>query len=148
MSQRGFDEIIEDYDCKRSSLIAILQDIQSEFRHLPEEALRRVAQRLNMPLSEVYSTATFFKSFSLTPRKPTICICLGTACHVRGASLILAEVERRFDSSEWLRDNYQIDSVNCLGACALAPIVVVEGKYHGHMTIQKLDEILPAEAAE
>jgi len=148
MSQREFDEIIEGYDSKRSSLIAILQDIQSEFRHLPEEALRRVAQRLNMPLSEVYSTATFFKSFSLTPRKPTVCICLGTACHVRGASLILAEVERRFDSSEWLRDNYQIESVNCLGACALAPIVVVEEKYHGHMTIKKLDEILPAEAAE
>ena len=148
MSQREFDKIIEAYDCKRSSLIAILQDIQSEFRHLPEEALRRVAQRLNMPLSEVYSTATFFKSFSLTPRKPTICICLGTACHVRGASLILAEVERRFGSTEWLRDNYQIESVNCLGACALAPIVVVDEKYHGHMTIKKLDEILPAEAAK
>ncbi len=148
MSQRGFDEIIEDYDCKRSSLIAILQDIQSEFRHLPEEALRRVAQRLNMPLSEVYSTATFFKSFSLTPRKPTVCICLGTACHVRGASNIFAEVQRRFDSSDWLMDNYQIESVNCLGACALAPIVVVEGKYHGHMTIKKLDDILPVETAE
>ena len=148
MSQREFDKIIDAYDSKRSSLIAILQDIQSEFRHLPEEALRRVAQRLNMPLSEVYSTATFFKSFSLTPRKPTICICLGTACHVRGASLILAEVERRFGSTEWLRDNYQIESVNCLGACALAPIVVVDEKYHGHMTIKKLDEILPAEAAK
>ncbi|MBN2209488.1 MAG: NAD(P)H-dependent oxidoreductase subunit E [Candidatus Coatesbacteria bacterium] len=148
MSQREVDEIIEGYDCKRSALIAILQDIQTEYRHLPEHALRRVAQRLNMPLSEVYSTATFFKSFSLTPRKPTVCVCLGTACHVRGATLIYGEVQRRFDTSEWLRNNYQIESVNCLGACALAPIVVVDGKYHGHMTIKKLNEILPAEMAQ
>jgi len=148
MSDREFDEIIEEYNCERSSLIAILQDIQSKYRHLPEEALRRVGQRLNMPLSEVYSTATFFKSFSLTPRKPTVCVCLGTACHVRGASLVLAEIERRFGMSKWLRDNYQIESVNCLGACALAPIVVVEDKYHGHMTIKKVDEILPVEPAK
>ncbi len=148
MSQRGFDDVINDYDGERSSLIAILQDIQSEYKHLPEDGLRRVAQRLNMPLSEVYSTATFFKSFSLTPRKPTVCICLGTACHVRGASNILAEVERRFGASSWLRSEYQIESVNCLGACALAPIVVVDGKYHGHATIKMLNDIMPSEAAK
>ena len=148
MSQREIDEIIDDYDGTRSSLIAVLQDIQAEYRHLPEDALRRVAQRLNIPLSEVYSTATFFRSFSLTPRKPTVCICLGTACHVRGASFILAEVERRFDSSPWLTDNYQIESVNCLGACALAPIVVVDGKYHGHMTIKKLDDVIPTQTSQ
>ncbi|MBN1592139.1 MAG: NAD(P)H-dependent oxidoreductase subunit E, partial [Candidatus Coatesbacteria bacterium] len=73
---------------------------------------------------------------------------MGTACHVRGASKILSEVERRFGESEWLRKGYEIESVNCLGACALAPIVVVDGKYHGHATIGKLDEILPKEPAK
>jgi len=148
MSAREVDEIIESYGSSKSSLIAILQDIQAEYRHLPEDALRRVAQRLNISLSEVYSTATFFQSFSLTPKKREICVCLGTACHVRGAPKIFAEIERRFEKSEWLRNEYQVESVNCLGACALAPVIVVDGKYHGRMTINALDDALPKEPSE
>ena len=147
ISPKEIDDLIDKYKADKSALIAVLQDIQTEFRHLPEDALRRVAQRLNIPLADVYSVATFFASFSMKPRKRTIVVCLGTACHVRGASRILAEINRRVEASEEYQEEFQVESVNCLGACALAPVVVVDGKYHGRMTIKGLDALLPLEAA-
>lgn len=148
MNAKEIDVIIDNHDCQKSALIAILQDVQAEYRHLPENALRRVAQRLNIPLSEVYSVATFFTSFSLRPRKRTVTVCLGTACHVRGGGKILAEIQRRINASKEYSDEFEVETVNCLGACALAPVVVVDGKYHGRMTIKALDKLLPMDAAK
>ncbi|HUT03409.1 MAG TPA: NAD(P)H-dependent oxidoreductase subunit E [bacterium] len=148
MSVREVDEIIRDYDCQKSSLIAILQDIQAEYRHLPEDAIRSVSQMLDVPLSEVYSVATFFTSFSLQPRKRPIWVCTGTACHVRGAGRILEEIQRRVEGSEELKEEFSVETVHCLGACALAPVLVVDDEYHGRMSIGKVNEIFPQDAAK
>ena len=145
---REVDEIIRGYDCQKSSLIAILQDIQSEYRHLPEDALRSVSQMLDVPLSEVYSVATFFTSFSLQPRKRPILVCTGTACHVRGAGRILEEIRRRVEGSEELKEEFSVQTVHCLGACALAPVVVVDGEYYGRMSIGKVGELFPQDVAK
>ena len=145
---REVDEIIRGYDCQKSSLIAILQDIQAEYRHLPEDALRSVSQMLDVPLSEVYSVATFFTSFSLQPRKRPILVCTGTACHVRGAGRILEEIKRRVEGSEELKEEFSVQTVHCLGACALAPVVVVDGEYYGRMSIGKVGELFPQDVAK
>lgn len=131
---------------KKPDLIQLLQDITAEYNYLPEGGLRCVSERLGVPLAEVYSAATFYKAFSLEPRgKHIIQVCVGTACHVRGASRILEEIERRInikagETSENLM--FTLETVNCLGACALGPIVVIDGEYHGQMTSAKVDKLL------
>ena len=128
------------------SLISILQDIQSEFRYLPEEAIRQVAKGLALPLIQVYAVASFFKAFSLEPRgKHSIQVCLGTACHVRGAPAVLDELERELGiKAGHTTDDMQFTlvTVNCLGACALGPIVVLDEKYYGQMTAGKVKKML------
>lgn len=130
----------------RDSLISILQDVQSEYHYLPEEALRRIAERLNLPPIQVYSVATFFKAFSLKPRgKHLVRVCLGTACHVRGASSVLDELARHLgiEPGETTKDmKFTLETVNCLGACALGPIVVIDGEYFGQMTPGKVKGFL------
>ena len=130
----------------RDSLISILQDVQSEYHYLSEGALRAVASQLALPLIQVYGVATFFKAFSLKPRGEHIVnVCLGTACHVRGAHAVLDEVKRRLgiEPGETTEDmRFTLETVNCLGACALGPIVVVDGKYHGQMSPGKVKKIL------
>ena len=138
--------IVSEYNGNRDSLISILQDIQSEYRYLPEDALRAVASQLDLPLIQVCGVATFFKAFSLKPRgEHMVSVCLGTACHVRGAPAALDEVERQLgikagETTEDMR--YSLETVNCLGACALGPIVVVDGKYHGQMSPGKVKKAL------
>jgi NADH-quinone oxidoreductase subunit E len=128
------------------ALISILQDIQAEYHYLPEEALRLVAKRLNLPLIQVYGVATFFKAFSLKPQGKYKCsVCLGTACHVRGAQAILDELERQLNikSGETTEDmQFTLESVNCLGACALGPVVVMDGEYHGQMNVSKVKKLI------
>lgn len=128
------------------ALISILQDIQSEYHHLPEEAIRHVAKSLELPLIQVYGVATFFKAFSLKPQGKHKCsVCLGTACHVRGASAVLGELERQsgIKSGETTEDmQLTLESVNCLGACALGPVVVMDGKYHGQMNTGKAQKVM------
>jgi NADH-quinone oxidoreductase subunit E len=128
------------------SLISILQDIQAEYHYLPEEALRHVAKSLDLPLIQVYGVATFFKAFSLKPQGKHKCsVCLGTACHVRGAQSILGELERQLDikSGETTEDMmFTLESVNCLGACALGPVAVVDGEYHGQMNAGKAKKMI------
>lgn len=140
------DAIVARYKANRDSLISILQDIQSEYRYLPEEALRRVADRLNLPHIQVYGVATFFRAFSLKPRgEHIVTVCLGTACHVRGAPAVLDELQRELgiNAGETSEDmNFTLETVNCLGACALGPIVVIDGTYHGQMTPGKVKSIL------
>jgi len=127
-------------------LVSILQDIQAEYSYLPKEALVVVSQGLALPLTQVYSVATFFKAFSLKPRgRHLINVCLGTACHVRGAVRILEEIERKLDinSGGTTQDRkYTLETVNCVGACALGPIVIVDGKYSGQMKTDKVKPLL------
>jgi len=140
------DEIIDRYDAEKESLIQVLQDTTSEYNWLPEPCLRRISQRLNVPLSEVFEVATFYKAFSLEPRgKHLVHVCLGTACHVRGAPQILNKIERTLNikagrTSEDLM--FTLETVNCLGACALGPVVVIDGQYHGQMTQAKVEKLL------
>lgn len=131
------DVIVDQYGCNRDSLISILQDIQAGYHYLPEEVIRQVARRLDLPLIQVYGVATFFKAFSLKPRgKHLVHVCLGTACHVRGAPAVLDEVKRQLgvETGDTTKDmKFTLETVNCLGACALGPIVVVDGNYQGKM---------------
>jgi len=140
------DEIIESHYWEESALIGILQDVQREFNYLPRPILKHIAQRLDIPLNRVYSVATFYRAFTLKPRgKYTISVCLGTACHVRGGKRVVEELERRLgikapDTTADLK--YSLQTVNCLGACALGPVVVVNGEYHGQVTPKKVVGIL------
>ena len=138
--------IIREYGGSRDSLISILQDIQSQYHYLPEDALRVAASQLDLPLIQVYSVANFFKAFSLKPRgKHIVSVCLGTACHVRSAPAVLDEVKRQLEigSSETTEDmRFTLETVNCLGCCALGPIMVMDGKYHGQVSPGKVKKIL------
>ena len=138
--------ILERYARDSSQLVSILQDIQAEYNWLPREALEEVSQRLEIPLSRVFSVATFFRAFSLRPRgRHLIHVCLGTACHVRGAPRILEQMERELGirPGEVTEDlQFSLETVNCVGACALGPVVIVDGDYHGQMTPDRVKEIL------
>ena len=144
--QATLDAIIERHGAGASSLVAVMQDVNDELRYLPEEVLRYIAWRLDVPLSQVYHVATFYTAFTLTPRgQHTISVCLGTTCHVRGAARLTDHLQRRLDidvgaTTEDLM--FTLEGVNCLGACALAPVMVVDGKYHGHMTSATVDKLL------
>jgi len=138
--------ILDNYQCDKRLLVSILQDTQAEYNYLPKEALIRISEGLGVPLSQVYSVATFFKAFSLKPRgRHLINVCLGTACHVRGAVRILEKIERELgikpgDTTEDLK--YTLETVNCVGACALGPIVIVDGNYSGEMKTDKVKPLL------
>ena len=131
---------------RRQALIQVLQDIQDRFHWLPPEALEHVAAVLGVPLVQVYGVATFYKSFSLRPQgRHTCVVCLGTACHVRGGQAVLEGFERRLGvgAGQTTPDGaYTLERVNCLGACALAPLAVVDGRYHAQMTEAKVGTIL------
>jgi NADH-quinone oxidoreductase subunit E len=143
---RLLDAIIKKYDGKKEFLICILQDIQNVFEYLPRRALVHVSKNLEIPLIQVYGVATFFKAFSLTPKGGHTCtVCLGTACHVRGAEKVLDKVKRSLDIDvgETTKDmQFTLKTVNCLGACALGPMMVVDDDYHGHMSQNKVEDVL------
>ncbi len=143
---KKIDRIIKKYPDPKRSIIQILQDIQSEYNYLSFENLNLVAKRLKIPLSRIYSIATFYAAFSLQPRGKHLCtVCLGTACHVRGAPDVLNRIEERLGikAGTTTKDNlFTLETVNCLGACALAPIVVIDGEYHGQTTVDKVDKLI------
>ncbi len=138
--------ILARYQSDPGMLVPILQDVQAEYNYLPREALVLVGQGLEVPLSQVYSVASFFKAFSLKPRgRHLINVCLGTACHVRGAGRVIDEIKRELGirSGETTEDlKYTLETVNCVGACALGPIVVIDGNYSGQMTGSKVKPLL------
>ncbi len=144
--QNHLEAILAQYNFNRSHLIGILQDVQARERYLPREALEYIAHRLKIPETEVFRLATFFTAFSLKPRGRYTCqVCMGTACHVRGAERLLESLKRelKIEPGETTEDKrFTLETVNCLGACALGPIVVVEGEYHGQMSSSKLPRIL------
>lgn len=138
--------IVDQYGAKPTALIMALQDIQKHYHFLPIDALKLVARKMNLPIAQLYGVATFFKAFSLTPKgKHHICVCTGTACHVRQASVIVDNLSRSLtiNPGETTSDGeISFETVNCLGACALGPLVTVNGEYHGNMTVPKLNKIL------
>jgi NADH-quinone oxidoreductase subunit E len=128
------------------SLLSLLGEIQDRYHYLPHNALVLLSETLDLPLSQVYSVATFYNAFSLKPRGAHLVrVCMGTACHVRGAPHILDRLETKLNvrAGETTRDrNVTLETVNCLGACALGPIAVIDDKYNGQMDIAKADRLL------
>jgi NADH-quinone oxidoreductase subunit E len=128
------------------SLMSVLEEIQARYRYLPREAMILVSDRLGVPLSQVYSVATFYHAFSLEPRgKHTVSVCTGTACHVRGAMQVLDRLETKLNVApgETTHDReFTLETVNCLGCCALGPVVVLDGEYEGQMTTKKADKLI------
>jgi len=144
------DKIFEQYPAKESSLIMVLQEIQDNINWLPPEALDRVAIELNIPRARVQSVATFYKAFSLEPRgKKLIKICMGTACHVRGAGMLVEELERtlKIKAGHGITEDgsFSIEAVNCIGACAMAPAILVGDNYYANVTPGKLAGMLKKE---
>jgi NADH-quinone oxidoreductase subunit E len=138
--------IIENHGYQRASLIGIMQDIQEKMNYLPRKALIQVARSLDLPLTSIYEVATFYKAFSLEPKgRHTIQVCLGTACHVRGGARVLDYLENRLEvrSGGTTRDlAFTLEAVNCLGACALGPMMVIDKKYYGKINTDKIGSIL------
>jgi len=138
--------ILEKHSEDRGGLIAILEEIQAEYGYLPEESLRIVSDKTGRPLVDVYSVATFYHSFSLKPRgKHFICACLGTACHVRGAPWVVEEFERQLGikAGQTTADKeFTLETVNCLGACALGPVVVIDGHYFSKVRKSRVSQLL------
>jgi NADH-quinone oxidoreductase subunit E len=139
-------EIIERHGYQESSLIGILQDIQGRMNYLPRKALIQISESLGIPLTTIYEVATFYKGFSLEPKgRHTLQVCLGTACHVRGGARVLDYLENRLEvkAGGTTRDMaFTLESVNCLGACALGPVVVIDHKYYGHINASRFESIL------
>lgn len=140
------ESILDNYQRDKGMLVSILQDIQAEYNYLPKEALVELSQALGAPLSQVYSVATFFKAFSLEPRgRHLINVCLGTACHVRRAVRVLEAIERELDikPSKTTKDlKFTLETVNCVGCCALGPVVIIDGEYYGQMKTDKVKALL------
>ena len=139
-------EIIARSPQKPSSLITVLQDIQRHFHYLPPEALKETASALSVPLSKVYSVATFYNAFSLEPRGEHTCrVCMGTACHIKGAPIALEQAEKELGvkAGQTTPDlRFTLEVVNCVGACAMAPVVIVDDKYYGDVRVDKIKRYL------
>jgi NADH-quinone oxidoreductase subunit E len=140
------DTIIDRHGAATAALLAIMQDVQEELRYMPRGAMERIAERLSIPTTRVYQMATFFKSFHLEPRGKHICtVCMGTACHVRGAPRLVDQLERDLEikAGGTTPDlGFTIETVNCVGACALGPLVIIDGEYHGNMTSASLTKVV------
>ncbi len=139
-------EVLERYGYNSARMIEILQDLQDIYSYLPKEVLVEVAATLELPLARVYHIATFFKAFSLLPRgKHVVQVCTGTACHVKGAYRVLerlSDVLGVAPGSTSKDLQFTLETVNCVGACALGPVVIVDEKYYGHMTPSKVDSLI------
>jgi len=139
-------EIFSHYTGDRQELIPILQETQEKFRYLPAAAMREIARFLHIPESTVYGVSTFYAQFKLTPLgKRIIRMCRGTACHVRGSGKVLAEMEKQLGikAGETTGDmEYTLETVACIGACALAPTMTIDNETHGKMTAKKVAEVL------
>jgi len=144
------DQIIDKYEGEEGILIQLLLDIQQELNWIPKEVAERISQRLNIPQSQIYRVASFYTAMSLTPRgKHLVSVCMGTACHVRGSPRLLDRITDvlKIQPGETSTDRrFTLNTVNCLGCCAMGPVVVVDGVYHSKPSTTDLREIL--ESAE
>jgi len=148
MEMDRVDQIIDKHHGEQSALLQIMLEIQSENNWLPKEVLARVSKRLQVPITRIQHIATFYKAFSLVPKgRHKIHICMGTACHVRGATRVLEKVEELTGIQPGETDldlNFSLETVNCLGCCALGPVMEVDGKVYGKMSPVKTGEALEA----
>jgi NADH-quinone oxidoreductase subunit E len=146
MTRSEIDAIIDRYEGKESSILAVLQDIQAKEKYLPKETLEHVGERLRIPLNRIYRMATFYRAFSLTPRGlHEIQVCLGTACHVRGGIRIVERLttELGIRPGETTPDRkFTLETLNCLGVCASGPIMVVDGQYFAKMSPAQVKGVL------
>jgi NADH-quinone oxidoreductase subunit E len=144
--EKTVKDIIKKYDGDKTSMIAILQDVQEEFRYLPKEALSLISKKMEVPLTRIYEIATFYNAFSLKPRgKYLVEICLGTACHVQGGANLLDRLERdlAIPSGETTPDKmFTLEEVRCLGCCSLAPVVRIGADVHPYLTQDGIPKIL------
>ena len=141
------DSVLERFPSGRAEvLVHLLQEVQEELNYLPEEAIRAVAEHLEVPLTKAYSVATFYKAFSLEPRGETIVkVCMGTTCHIRGGPVVVDDLNVGLGVApgETTEDmKYTIEIVNCVGACALAPVVIAGSKYHANVKPGKIVKLL------
>lgn len=147
MEEALLDDILSSYQGNKNELIPILQEIQENFGYLPEWAMRSIARFINIPDSNVYAVASFYTQFRLLPLgKKRVTICRGTACHIRGAPKILEKIENNIGIKEGETSSdleYTLESVACIGCCALAPCIKVNTGIHGEMTLEKTQELLP-----
>ena len=146
MEPEKVDEIIDRYPAQQGVLIQLLLDMQSKFNWIPKQAILRINERLQIPVSQIYRVASFYKAMSLTPRgRHIVNVCLGTACHVRGGPRIMDKVEESLEikAGETTQDmKFTLERVNCLGCCALGPVIVVDKDYYGNVTTAKVKEVL------
>jgi NADH-quinone oxidoreductase subunit E len=146
MDSDKIDKIIDKYPQDDSSLIQVLLEIQRENRWLSNEALEKVSSRLNVPLNRIQHIVTFYKAFSLIPKgRHEIHICTGTACHVRGAPRLLDTVQDLTGIRPGETDmemKFSLETVGCVGCCALGPVMVIDGEYHGKMAPAKSEGVL------
>ena len=140
------EEIVNRYPGQPEYLIFLLQDIQADCGYISPDAMQLVSEHTDVPVTQAYSVATFYQSFRLEPRgEHEIRVCLGTACHLKGGQRIVEELERRLgiEAGETTADmQYTLDTVNCVGACALAPVMVVDDAYAPNITARKIDKLL------
>jgi NADH-quinone oxidoreductase subunit E len=145
------DRIVAGYQARPTALIMILQEIQQELKYLPEPALEQVARRMDLALSQIYGVATFYKAFSLEERgRHHVCVCTGTACHVRNSNSILEKLERDLgiERGQTTPDReFTLETVNCVGACALGPVVMIDSTHYGHLTVSDTDKLISAARA-
>jgi NADH-quinone oxidoreductase subunit E len=145
-SNGKIDQIIDKYQGDSSALIQVLLEIQSENHWLPKEVLDKVSKNLEVPLNQIQHVATFYKAFSLVPRgRHQIQVCMGTACHIRGAPRVLDMVQDLTGIRPGETDldlKFSLETVNCLGCCAMGPVMVVDGKYHGKTVPAKVADVL------
>ena len=146
MDTDRIDQIIDKHQGEASSLIQVLLEIQSEHHWLPKEALDRVSERLQVPLSRIQHIATFYKAFSLVPKgRHEIHVCMGTACHVRGATRVLDTIQDLtgiHPGETDLEIKFSLETVNCLGCCALGPVMAIDGKTHGKLEPAETADVL------
>jgi len=144
------EEIIEAYPADQRFALAVMQDMQHAFNYIPEEGLVALAEHLGCPQAQLYSMATFYKALSLTPKGDHIIkICNGTACHLRGAMNLATELKRDLgiEPGETTEDGtFSVELVNCLGSCALAPVMVVDGTYHNKLRVEQIPGIIESYA--
>jgi NADH-quinone oxidoreductase subunit E len=140
------DTILDRHGKDQRGLIPSLLEIQNEYHYLSSDALQRVSEQMAIPIIQVYQVASFYKAFSLKPRgKQLITVCLGTACHVRGGDRLIDQVGRllNIQAGETTKDmQFTLEAVNCLGCCALGPVMVLDGKYYGFMSASKVEKVL------
>jgi NADH-quinone oxidoreductase subunit E len=142
----AIDGILDKHGLEQRSLIPSLLAIQNKYNYLPPDVLQHVAERMKIPPIQVYQVASFYKAFSLKPRgRHIVTVCLGTACHVRGGEMLLDQIDRllHIKPGETSQDmQFTVEAVNCLGCCALGPVMVVDGKYFGSMVVSKVERVL------